>query len=98
MGEWGLEAYAMRQMSNHLAGASIMTPDARIFHELWQSSERERMGLEARILEYASDLRRNSSGGDDYPWEYARATADYLETLIVRSRGPAVAPAVRETP
>ena len=37
------------------------------------------------ILEYARDLRRNSSGGDDYPWEYARATADYLEELVRRS-------------
>lgn len=37
------------------------------------------------ILEYARDLRRNSSGGDDYPWEYAKSTADYLEELVRRS-------------
>lgn len=37
------------------------------------------------ILEYARDLRRNSSGGDDYPWEYARGTANYLEELVRRS-------------
>ena len=37
------------------------------------------------IREYARDLRRNSSAGDDYPWEWAKATADYLETLIERA-------------
>lgn len=36
------------------------------------------------ILEYARDLRRNSSGGDNYPWEYAKGTADYLEELVRR--------------
>jgi hypothetical protein len=57
-------------------------------HYLWLVSARSnaRSDLEYRILEYANDLRRNSSGGDDYPWEYAKGTADYLETLIARSR------------
>jgi hypothetical protein len=64
----------------------IEPPSARVFNELWRSSERELCKLEGRILEYANDLRRNSSGGDDYPWEYAKATADYLETLITTSR------------
>ena len=41
--------------------------------------------LAGAIAEYARDLRRNSSGCDDYPWEYAKATADYLEELIRRS-------------
>jgi len=41
--------------------------------------------LEILIREYARDLRRNSSGGDDYPWEWAKATADYLEILIDRA-------------
>jgi hypothetical protein len=41
--------------------------------------------LAALIQEYARDLRRNSSGGDDYPWEWAKAAANYLETLIDRS-------------
>lgn len=71
--------------------AKIIEPaSARIFHELWRSSECELCDLEARILEYANDLRRNSSGGDDYPWAYAEATADYLETLITRSRAVAL--------
>jgi hypothetical protein len=43
--------------------------------------------LEDLIREYARDMRRNSGGGDgDYPWEWAKATADYLEVLIERSR------------
>jgi FAD/FMN-containing dehydrogenase len=41
--------------------------------------------LAALVLEYARDMRRNSSGGDDYPWEWAKATADYLEELVRRS-------------
>ena len=41
--------------------------------------------LEVLIREYARDLRRNSSGGDDYPWEIMRGVADYLETLIARA-------------
>jgi hypothetical protein len=41
--------------------------------------------LAALILEYARDMRRNSSGSDDYPWEWAKATADYLEELVRRS-------------
>jgi hypothetical protein len=42
--------------------------------------------LETLIREYARDLRRNSSGGDDYPWEWAKGTADYLEILIGRAQ------------
>ena len=41
--------------------------------------------LSEAIKEYARDLRRNSSGGDDYPWEFARGVADYLEVLVARS-------------
>jgi hypothetical protein len=36
------------------------------------------------IGEYARDLRRNSSGGDDYPWEIMRGVADYLDVLLGR--------------
>jgi hypothetical protein len=43
------------------------------------------MTLEALVREYIRDLRRNSSGGDDYPWEWAKGTADYLETLLERA-------------
>jgi hypothetical protein len=28
-------------MRDHMAGAATMTPDAKVFHELWQSAERE---------------------------------------------------------
>jgi len=48
-------------------------------------SAQEGETLETLIREYARDLRRNSSGGDDYPWEWAKATADYLEVLIERA-------------
>lgn len=41
--------------------------------------------LAALVLEYARDVRRNSSGSDDYPWTWAKATADYLEELVRRS-------------
>jgi len=44
--------------------------------------------LETLIREYARDLRRNSSGGDDYPWEIMIAVADYLEVLIGRATPP----------
>jgi len=37
------------------------------------------------IKEYASDLRRNSSGSDEYPWEFAKSIANYLEILISRA-------------
>ena len=43
------------------------------------------------IREYASDLRRNSSGGDEYQFELMRSVADYLEILIGRA-------ALRELP
>ena len=43
--------------------------------------------LAVLIKQYALDLRRNASGGDDYPYEYAKATADYLEELIKRAKG-----------
>jgi hypothetical protein len=43
------------------------------------------MTLEALVREYIRDLRRNSSGGDDYPWEYAKGTAEYLEELVRRA-------------
>jgi len=43
------------------------------------------MNLAALVLEYARDLRRNSSGSDDYPWQWAKAAADYLEELVRRS-------------
>jgi len=43
--------------------------------------------LSALVKQYAIDLRRNASGGDDYPYEYAKATADYLEELIKRAKG-----------
>src|SRR4029453_2258838 len=42
--------------------------------------------LSVLIKQYALDLRRNASGGDDYPYEYAKATADYLEELIKRAK------------
>lgn len=42
--------------------------------------------LETLVREYARDLRRNASGGDDYPWSFAKGAADYLETLIERSK------------
>lgn len=41
--------------------------------------------LATLIMEYARDLRNNPSGSDDYPWEWAKATADYLEILLERS-------------
>jgi hypothetical protein len=50
------------------------------------------------IREYAHDLRRNSSGGDDYPWEYAKATADYLEVLIQRAALKAQSPEIKNRP
>lgn len=37
------------------------------------------------IRQYAHDLRRNSSGGDDYPFNLMRPIADYLERLIERA-------------
>ena len=43
--------------------------------------------LSVLVKQYAFDLRHNASGGDDYPYEYARATADYLEELIKRAKG-----------
>lgn len=43
--------------------------------------------LSVLVKQYAIDLRRNASGGDDYPYEYAKATADYLEELIQRAKG-----------
>jgi hypothetical protein len=36
------------------------------------------------ITEYARDLRRNSSGADNYPWEIMKGVADYLDILIKR--------------
>jgi len=56
----------------------------RVFAALAPSAQ-EGEALEKLIREYARDLRRNSSGGDDYPWEWAKATADYLEVLIERA-------------
>jgi len=44
-------------------------------------------GLSVLVKQYALDFRHNASGGDDYPYEYARATADYLEELIKRAKG-----------
>ena len=41
-------------------------------------------GLREALAEYARDLRRNSSGGDDYPWETMRGVADYLDVLMQR--------------
>jgi hypothetical protein len=41
--------------------------------------------LEILLRDYARDLRRNASGGDDYPWEFAKGVADYLEVLIDRA-------------
>jgi len=43
--------------------------------------------LAVLIKQYAIDLRRNASGGDDYPYEYAKATANYLEELVRRAKG-----------
>jgi len=43
--------------------------------------------LSALVKQYALDLRRNASGGGDYPYEYAKATADYLGELIKRAKG-----------
>jgi len=43
--------------------------------------------LSVLVKQYAIDLRRNASGGDDYPYEYAKATADYLEELLKRAKG-----------
>ena len=40
--------------------------------------------LREAITEYARDLRRNSSGGDNYPWETMRGVANYLDTLVQR--------------
>ena len=40
--------------------------------------------LRDAIAEYARDVRRNSSGSDDYPWEMMRGVADYLEVLLQR--------------
>lgn len=43
--------------------------------------------LSILIKQYAIDLRRNASGGDDYPWEFAKGVADYLGELIKRAKG-----------
>lgn len=43
--------------------------------------------LDIAIKQYARDLRHNASGGDDYPFEFAKGVADYLETLIKRAKG-----------
>jgi hypothetical protein len=34
------------------------------------------------ITKYARDLRRNSSGGDDYPWDLTRGVADALDEIL----------------
>lgn len=43
--------------------------------------------LAVLIKQYARDLRRNASGGDDYPFNLMRGVADYLEILIKRAKG-----------
>lgn len=43
--------------------------------------------LSVLIKQYALDLRRNPSGGDDYPYEFAKGVADYLGVLIKRAKG-----------
>jgi len=49
--------------------------------------------LETLVRQYAADLRKNASGGDDYPWAFATGVADYLEVLIGRAARPAQEPA-----
>jgi hypothetical protein len=43
--------------------------------------------LAVLIKQYALDLRRNASGGDDYPYDFAKGVADYLGVLIKRANG-----------
>ena len=33
------------------------------------------------VKEYSRDIRRNSSGGDDYPWEIMKSVADELDRI-----------------
>lgn len=44
--------------------------------------------LREALVEYSRDLRRNSSGGDDYPWEIMTGIADNLDILIQRFAAP----------
>jgi hypothetical protein len=66
-----------------LAGACIREAE-RLFALRDHAQDQK---LSVLIKQYAIDLRRNASGGDDYPYEYAKATADYLEELIKRAKG-----------
>lgn len=34
------------------------------------------------LEQLASDLRRNASGGDDYPWEFAKSIADRIDAAL----------------
>jgi len=43
--------------------------------------------LSVLIKQYALDLRRNASGGDDYPYDFAKGVANYLGVLIKRAKG-----------
>lgn len=43
--------------------------------------------LATAIAEYARDIRRNVSGGDDYPWATMHAVADSLEEVLNYSGG-----------
>lgn len=47
----------------------------------------KREPLAGAIAEYASDIRRNASGGDDYPWGIMRGVADSLEEILNYSGG-----------
>ena len=44
-------------------------------------------GVREALEAYASDLRRNPGGGDDYPWEIMRGVADSLEEILNYSGG-----------
>jgi hypothetical protein len=52
-----------------------------------QTSPVSESALSVLIKQYALDLRRNPSGGDDYPYEFAKGVADYLGVLIKRAKG-----------
>jgi hypothetical protein len=52
-----------------------------------RTSPETESALSVLIKQYALDLRRNASGGDDYPYDFAKGVADYLGVLIKRAKG-----------
>lgn len=77
------------------SGPAQATPEGVVYRRMYENAIREiaalrtaplgQSALATLLREYASDLRRNSGGSDDYPLEWAKVTADYLEILIDRA-------------